>query len=202
MRGDLDHTQVRQSRKTDSTCSVRDKVKEGRTEGDDSAVCGKTVGDSSHSVLTNTKPEVATLVAAESSRGVLEVLGALPSSQVGTGKVGRAAHQFRKDLGELLDGHLRELPAADSGVRGGVSGQSFLPAVGQPPIDTSLQLGGLSTVFLAVRLEQGVPLLLLLVALLDEFSIQVGRLLRDGEEFLRVEAKLLLELNDVVLLKG
>jgi hypothetical protein len=151
-------------------------------------------------VLTNTETEVAALVRSEAGRGVLEVFSVFPTSQVGARQVGRAAHEFREDLGELVNGRLGELAATDSGVGCGVSGQSLLPALWQASIDTALKLGSFSGVLFAVRLEKLRPFGLELVALLRELGVVVRSLLGDGKGLVRVEAECLLELSNVVLL--
>lgn len=198
VRGNVEHSEVGQGGKSDGTGGVRDKVEESSDEGDDTTISGETVGDGVHAVFTDTESEVSALVGTQTSRRVLEVLGVLPSGQVGSGQIGRATNQLGQDLGQLGDGRLRQLSGSDSGVGGRVGRQSLLPALGQSALHSSLQLGSLGGVLLAVRLEQVVPCGLGLGTLVGQVVVELVDLVGDGKLLLGVEAKLLLELLDVV----
>lgn len=200
--GDLKDAKVGQGRQTDGTGSVRHKVEEGGAEGDETTVCGETVADGSHAVLTDTEAEVSARVVSETGRGVLEVGSALVPGQVGASQVGRTTDELGENLGQRVEGRLGELSGSDGGVRGGVGGQSLFPAFRKTALDTTSEFGGLLGVLLLVRLEEGVPLLLELVTLGGELLVVVGGLLGNDERLGRVEAKLLLELFNVVLLEG
>ena len=198
----LQDAQVRERRQTDGTGSVRNKVQECGAERNDTAIRGQTVADSSHAVLAHAETEVSAGVRAQARRGVLEVFGALPAGQVGTGQVGGTTHELGQDLGELVDGGLGQLAAADGGVGSGVCRQGLFPPFGQAVLDTALQLGGFGGVLFGVRLEQGVPLGFELVARLGELGVEVGSLFGDGERLVGVEAECLFELGNVVLLES
>lgn len=133
---------------------------------------------------------------------MLEVLCVLPSGQVGSGQIGRTTDELWQDLSKLLDGSLGELSRTDSCVLGGVGRESLFPTLWESTLDSSSELRSLLGVFLSVRLEKCVPLLLELVSLLGETSVVLGSLLGDDEGFLGVETELLLELLDVLLLEG
>ena len=201
VRSNLDDSKVGKGRQSDGTGSVRDEVEECGTEGDDTSVGGETVTDGSHTVLSHTESEVSAGVRSETGRGVLEVLGTLPSGQVGAGQVGGTTDKLGQDLDKLGNGGLGQLSGSDSSILGGVGRESLLPTVGESTLNSSQELGALLGVFLLVLLEQVVPGSLLLSALLGDLVVEVVGLLRDGEGLLRVEARLLLELGDVVLLE-
>lgn len=200
--GDLDDSEVGKSGKSDGTGGVGDKVEESGAEGDDTSVGGETVADGGHTVLSDTESEVSSGVATEAGGGVLEVLGSLPSGQVGTGQVGGTTDELGENLGELGDGGLGKLSGSDSGVGGGVGGESLLPALGKSSLNSSLELGRLLGVLLLVLLEELVPGGLLLGTLLGDLVVEVVGLLGNGKGLLGVEAELLLELDNVVLLEG
>lgn len=199
---DLDDSEVGQGRQSDGTGSVRDKVEESGTEGDQTSVGSNTVTDGSHTVLSDTESEVSSSVATETSGRVLEILGTLPSSQVGTGQIGRSTNELGENSGELGNGRLGELSRSDGGVLGGVSGESLLPTLGKSSLDSSSELGSLLGVLLLVLGEQLVPSGLLLGTLLSDLVVEVVGLLGNGKGLLWVEAELLLELGDVVLLES
>lgn len=200
--GNLDDSKVRQSRQSDGTGSVGDKVEESGAEGDQTSVRGDTVTDGGHTVLSNTKSEVSSGVATKTGGWVLEVLGALPSGQVGTGQIGRTTDEFGKNLGKLGDGRLGELSGSDGSVGSGVGRQSLLPTLGQSTLDSSGELGSLLGVFLLVLGEHFVPSSLGLGTLLGDLVVEVVGLLGNGKCLLGVETPLLLELGNVVLLQG
>lgn len=195
---DIEDSEVGKSGKSDGTGGVGNKVQEGGDEWDDTTVCGETVGNGVHTVFTDTESEVSALVGSETGRWVLEVLGALPSGQVGSGQIGGTTDELGKDLGELVDGGLGELSRSDSGVRGRVGGESLLPSVGQSTLHSSSELGGLGSVLLGVLLEEVGPCGLGLGTLLGQVVVELVNLVWDNELLLGVEAKLLLELLDVV----
>lgn len=114
----------------------------------------------------------------------------------------RATDELGKDSSELVEGGLGELTGTDSGILSGVSGKSLLPAFGETALDTTRELGGLLGVLVLVRLEESVPLGVELGTLLGELAVVLGDLLGDGKGLLGVEAKLGLELSNVVLLEG
>jgi hypothetical protein len=152
-------------------------------------------------VLSHTESEVSAGVRSETGRGVLEVLGTLPSGQVGAGQVGGTTDKLGQDLDKLGNGGLGQLSGSDSSILGGVGRESLLPTVGESTLNSSQELGALLGVLLLVLLEQVVPGSLLLSALLGDLVVEVVGLLRDSEGLLRVETPLLLELGDVVLLE-
>lgn len=200
--GNVKDSEVRQGGKSDGTGGVRDEVKESGTERNDTTVGSDTVTDGSHTMLPDTKSEVSTSVATETSRGVLEVLSALPPGQVGTGQVGRTTNQLGQNLSELGDGSLGQLPGTDSSVRRGVGGESLLPTFGETAFNSSLKFSGLLGVLLTVRLEESLPFSIGLGTVLGNFVVEVGSLLRDDEGLLGVETELLLELSNVILLQS
>ena len=200
--GDLNDSEVRQGRETDGAGGVRDEVEESGTEWNDTSVGGETVTDGSHTVFSNTESKVSTGVASKTRRWVLEVLGTLPSGQVGSGQIGRTTNELGKDLGKLGDGRLGELSGSDSGILGSVGGEGLLPSLWESSLNSSLEFGSLLGILLLVLSKELVPLGLELGSLLSGFVVKVVSLLGNGKGLLGVEAELLLELGNVVLLES
>lgn len=200
--GNVEDSKVRQGGKSDGTGGVRDEVKESGSERNDTTVGSDTVTDGGHTVLPNTKSEISTSIATETGRGVLEVLGALPPGQVGTGQVGRTTDQLGQYLNELGNSSLRQLPGTDSSVRSGVGGEGLLPAVGKTAFNSSLKLSSLLGVLLTIRLEKSLPLSLGLGTVLGNLVVEVGGLFGNGKGLLGVKAELLLELSNVIFLES
>lgn len=203
MRGDPDDLVVRQGRKSDGSGGVRDEVEERASEGDDTSVSVQSVHDRTHSVLSHTVSDVSTVVATLGGDVVgLEVLGLLPDGEVGASQISRTTNEVGDDVGERLDDGLGVLSRSDGGVAGLVDREVLLPALRQVAGDSSGELGVLGGVLLAVRLEEGVPLGVLLGTSLLDLGVDVPGGLGDGELLLGVEAKLLLDRDDVVGLEG
>ena len=128
--GDPDDADVGESGQTDGTGGVGDEVEESTTIGDDGTVSGKTVHDSTHTVLTDTVADVAARVVSKAGGGGLEVNSTLPPREVGASKIGGSTDELGEDGLDLAEDNLGELSGGDSRVGGGVDGESLLPALG------------------------------------------------------------------------
>ena len=64
----------------------------------DSSVGSQPIGNGTHSVLTNTVPDVGTAIITQTGAGVLEVVVSLNPRQVAASQIGRTTHQIG-DLG-------------------------------------------------------------------------------------------------------
>jgi hypothetical protein len=78
----------------------------------------------------------------------------------------------------------------------------LLPALGQVAGDPAGELGVLLGVLVAVALEEGVPLVVLGLAVGRELGVKLLGRVGHGKLLLRVEAKLLLDRDNVVGLEG
>lgn len=199
---DLNDSEVGESGKSDSTGSVRDEVEESSTEWDDTTVGSETVTDGSHTVFSNTESEVSTSVRTETGGWVLEILGTLPSGQVGTGQIGGTTNELWKNLDKLGNGGFGKLSATNSGILGGVGGECLLPSIWKTTFNSSSEFGSLLGVLVLVLLEESIPLLGLLVTLLSGLAVDVFGDIGNDKGLVGVEAPLLLKLSDIVLLEG
>lgn len=200
--GNPDDLVVRESGESDGTGGVRDEVEEGSAEGNDGTVGVETVHDGTHGVLSDTVSEVSTAVVSETSLGGLEVDGLLPSGEVGSSQVGRTTNELRKGSGEGLEDNLGVLPRSDGGISHLVDREVLLPALREVTRDSSSKLSSLGGVLRLVRLKKGVPLGVGLGTSLSRVGVELVNVLGNVEEGLRVQAELLLDGDNVVLLEG
>lgn len=162
----------------------------------------ETVGDSTHTVLTDTITEVGTLVATETGALGLEVLDALNTGQIGTGQVSGADDEVGDCGCEGSQADLGELARCLCGVRDLVHGESLLPSLGEIARDTASELSVLLGVLLSVRGEECCPGLLLLSTLGTDAVVDVIDILRNVEGLVSGETELRLDVEDIVLLQS
>lgn len=197
-----DGADLREGRQTDGTSAIGDEVEEGTGVRQDGAVGGETVHDGTHGVLTDTIADIAAGVVTEAVGLWLEVNSVLPAGKVGTSQVGRATKELGDSSLNLGQDSLRELAGGNGRVSGGVDGQVLLPALRKDTLLAADEVGVLLGELLAVLGEELVPLLLKSSALRGVLAVHVVDLLGDGKGLVGVEAKLLLDLLDVVRLEG
>ena len=158
----------------------------------------ETVGDSSHSVLTDTIADVRARVVTETGAWWLEVNGTLDASQVRASEISGTANEVGERGGDGGEDDLRELARSLSRVGGLVDGEGLLPAGGEFAADTAGELSVLLRVLLRVGSEESVSLSLELSPAGGGLSVDVVGGLGDGEGLLGVEAELGLDLGEVV----
>lgn len=199
--GDPDDTLAGESGQADGTGCVGDEVKEGSSVWEDGSVGGETVHDSSHGVLTDTISDVATAPVTKSSGWGLEVDGILPPCQVGTGQICGSSDQLWDSIVDLAKHDLGKLSRRNSSISWCVNGKVLLPSLGKGTGLATLEVSGLSTVLLGVLLQELVPLLLESGTLGALLGVLLVDSLGDNEGLLWVEAELLLNLDDIILLQ-
>lgn len=175
---------------------------EGGDEGDNATICVETIGNSTHTVLTNTEPDVSTLVAAETGALRLEVNHRLGPCQVGTRQVSRAADELGKDGYNGGEDDLRKLAGSLGGVRRLIDRQRLLPVVRKLSSNATGELGVLGGVLLGIGRKEVVPLCLELSTTGGDSTVGVIRLLRDVEGLVSRKTELALEGLNVVSLQS
>lgn len=152
--GDPDGSEIGQSRETNSTDGIGNKVEEGTSSGDVETVGVETVHDGTHGVLSDTVSDVPTGVISKLRRGVLEVDGIGPTGEIGAGQVGGTTKELRNGGGELGKCSLRELSGGHSRIRGFVNRKGLLPSVRELASDSSYKLCVLLWVLRLVLLKE------------------------------------------------
>lgn len=198
---DVNSTDARQSRQTDSTRCVRNEVKKGSSSRNNSAICSKTVHDSSHAMFTNTITKVTTRPFTNAILRRLEVDGILPAGVVGASQVSGAGKQLRDGAMDLLENSFGELTRCNRRVARLVGWQVLLPALGKLTRQTADKISMLSLVFRSVLLEKLVPFLLLGSAFSSVLGVEVVNLLGDIKGLLRIETEALLDVLGVISLQ-
>ena len=127
-----------------------DTHQESGNVGNDTTICSETVGDGTHTVLTDTIADVSTSVRTEASAGVLEIGGVLDLGQVAASKIGGATKQLRKDRSNGGEDDLRKLSGGNSGISRLVHGKGLVPALRERAGDAALEFGVLFGVLLAI----------------------------------------------------
>lgn len=195
--GDPDGADLRQSRQTDGTSSVRNEVEESATIRQDGTIGGETVHDGSHAVLTDTVADVSTSVISQTGSLGLEVDSGLPASQVGTSQISGTTKELRQGRLDLAQDSLRQLASGNSRVLRGIDGEALLPAAGQVTLLAAIEVSGLVRELLGILGYHLVPLLLESSTVLGVLVVHVINLLGNVESLIG-EAELLPELLDVV----
>lgn len=198
---DPDDADLGESGETDGAGSVGDEVQEGSRVWDEGSVCGEAVHDGTHGVLTDTISDVTSAPVTEASRWWLEVNSILPPGQVGAGQICRSSDQLWDDRVDLGEDNLGQLSRRNRLVLWGVDRKALLPSLWQLAGETTLEVGSLGAVLYGVFLQELVPLCLESCTLGALLVVQIVNSLWDGEGLLWVEAELLLDLDDIILLE-
>lgn len=201
MGGDPNGTDLGQSRETDGTGSIGDKVEESTAVRQNGAVGSKAVHDGTHGVLTNTIADVSTRVVSEASGFGLEVNSLLPAGQVGASQVCGATKELGNYSLDFAQHGLGKLARGNGRILRGVDRQALLPALGKIALLATLKVSILVRVLFSVLGDELVPLLLVSSALGGVLAIEVVNLFGDVESLLW-ETPLLLQLLDIVGLQG
>lgn len=199
--GNPNDADLGQSRETDSTSTIGDKVQEGTAVRQDSTVSGETIHDGSHTMLTDTVADISTRIVSEPSSLGLEVNRGLPTGQVGASQISRTTEELRDGAFNLAQHSLRKFARSDGGVGGGVDGQVLFPALRKVTRLAALEIGSLVGELLSVLAHHLVPLVLVGGTLGGMLAVKVVDFLGDMESILG-ETPLLLELLNVIGLEG
>lgn len=163
----------------------------------------ETVGNSTHTVLTNTVADVCSSICSETSARGLEVESvALDLGQVGASQISRATDELWELGHNFAEDNLGKFARCDSGVSGFVDGESLLPSLSELAGNAAGELSVLGGVFLAVFREKSVPLSLEGSTALAKLGVEIVGLLGDLESLVGIEAKLVLQVDDVVSLES
>lgn len=152
-------------------------------------------------MLTDTVSDVAAAPVTELGCWGLEVDGILPPCQVGAGQICGSAHQLWDNVMDLLEHDLGQLSRRNSIIGWCVDGQALLPSLGKGTGLSTLEVSSLGAVLLGVLLQKLVPLLLEGGTLGALLAVLLGDTLGNNEGLLWVEAELLLNLDDIILLQ-
>lgn len=152
-------------------------------------------------MLTNTIAEVSATVVAKSSARRLEVGSILDTGQVGTSEIGGSTKEFGESVMDSRKDGFGKLAGSNGSVADLVDRKLLLPASRELALDAASELGVVLRVLLAVLHELGLPLLLLLRATFGNEPIDLFGCGRNSECFVGVEAKSLLQLDNIVLLQ-
>lgn len=199
--GNPDGADLGKGGETDGTGGVGDEVKESSSVWDDGSVCGETVHDGTHGVLTDTVSDVTSRPVTETGGWWLEVNGVLPAGQIGAGKISGSSDQLWDDLVDVLKNDLGELAGGNSLVSWTIDWELLLPSLWKLASKAALKVLGLRWELLRVFLEELVPLLLNGSTLRGVLVVKVVDGLVNSEGLLWVEAELLLDLGNIVLLQ-
>lgn len=199
--GDPDDAHAGESGQTDGAGCVGDEVKEGSCVWEDGSVGSETVHDGSHGVLTDTVSDVASAPVTESSGRGLEVNGILPPCQVGAGQICGSSDQLWDGIVDLAEDDLGQLPRRNSLVGWCIDWEVLLPSLRKGTGLATLEVSRLSAVLLGVLLQELVPLLLESGTLGALLGVLLADSLGNNEGLLWVEAELLLNLDDIILLQ-
>ena len=124
----------------------------GAVRNDTRGVELHTVGDGTHTVLTDAEADVAL-----SRRVLLEVTELLHQGHVRRGKIGGTTHETRDDAGEGVEHGLGVDAGGDTLVLRGEGRESLLPASRELTSHDGLELGGIFGVLALVGGPLGVP---------------------------------------------
>lgn len=125
-----------------------------------STICRQTVGNGSHSVLTDTISDICAGVCAEASARGLKVNASLDLRQVTTGEISRTTNEIREGRDNRGENNFGEFSRGLGGICGLVNREVLLPTFGELAGDSSCELRVLFGVFLAVGGEERIPLCL------------------------------------------
>ena len=180
LRCDIDDTELRQGRQTHASPTVSDEVQEGSHERNETTICEQSVSNSSHSVLTNAKTDVALAVG-----GRLQIGNLADASQIGGGKIGGSAYHLRAGVNHLAQALGRVLTSGSCGRVRGVLGKLSEGVSGKLRSETAFDFFTFLGVSGFVLGEEGFPMGALLVTALAASAIEILDVLRDKEGLVR-----------------
>lgn len=198
---DPDGADLGKGGETNGTGSIGDEVKESASVWDDGSICGETVHDGAHGVLTYTVSDVASGPVTEAGGWWLEVSGVLPARQIGAGEISRSTDQLWNNLVDVLENDLGELAGGNSVIRWAIDWELLLPSLWELAGQAALEVLGLGWELLGVLLKELVPLLLSGGTLGGVLVVKVVNGLVNSKGLLWVEAELLLDLSNIILLQ-
>ena len=153
-------------------------------------------------MLTNTVPDVSTIIIAQTGAGVLEVVVSLNPRQVAAGQIGRTTHQIG-DLG--VDGSQNDfgqLTGSLGRVFGGVNRESRFPTRREFARNSAGELSMFVRVLPAVSGQEVNPLCLKVSTTSSGVSVGLVSLFGDMEGLVSREVELGLQRCDVIGLES
>lgn len=182
--------------------TTRKTHQESTDEWNDSTIRVQAIGDSTHSMLTDTVSDVRSRVVTKFRAGRLEVNAALDLGQVTSSKISRTANKLGQDSADRGQDGLGQCTGGLGGIGGLIYREGGLPVLWELASNSAGELGVLLGILIAVGFEERIPLRLGVSTFLGDLVVGVVCLLRNDELLRGVEAELGLECFDVVGLES